>query len=343
MLNKTKFLELVRNPELIQENDLPKLDELATEHPYSQIIHVLKVKGRCAFDKPDLQESLHRASTYIYDRSILRSLIEGSSTDEQSSVAPESNQPENKPVKEETSDFSWINQDEDDEDIFIDEIPEEEEVETSIPELGSEVEAPDPSKSFGEQESKAVLEPAEEQQPVDSSDSTEEDPQDLQPSVPPPPPPAEATAQTSPESQDKVTEPQKNPLDLEIEAGSIHAELMMNLNQLQESKQQFEEPTEKNGGPQNLQEQIEIIDNFIKNSPVLSKPNLNAESEGVSQDDLSKASTKFSEEMVSENLAKIYLKQGKAKDAEKIYKRLIRKFPQKKPYFADQIEKIKRR
>ena len=64
---------------------------------------------------------------------------------------------------------------------------------------------------------------------------------------------------------------------------------------------------------------------------------------GVSQDDLSKASTKLSEEMVSENLAKIYLKQGKTKDAEKIYKKLIRKFPQKKPYFADQIQKIKKK
>ena len=155
--------------------------------------------------------------------------------------------------------------------------------------------------------------------------------------------PAEEKASDEKDTIDTVDKNQEESLNLDIQAGSIHAELMENLNQLQESKQQYENPAEEIKDPQHRQEQIEIIDNFIKNSPVLSKPNLSADSEAETQDDLSKKSTKLNEEMVSENLAKIYLKQGKRKDAEKIYKKLIRKFPQKKGYFADQIEKIKKK
>ena len=126
MLNKTKFLELVKDPELIEEKDLPKLDELAAEHPYSQVIHVLNLKGRKNFNKPDLQESLHLASTYVYDRSILKALIEGSEAVVQNPVTTPSPEPEpNEQSTEETSDFSWIQQDDDEEDIFIDEIPED--------------------------------------------------------------------------------------------------------------------------------------------------------------------------------------------------------------------------
>jgi hypothetical protein len=329
VLNKTKFLELVRDPDLIEEKDLPKLDELAAEHPYSQVIHVLNLKGRKNFNKPDFQESLHLASTYVYDRSILKSLIEGSEAVVQSSPTATSPEPDqNDQAVEETSDFSWIQQDDEDEDIFIDEIPQD-----------FQLVEQEPAKTTDQDQ---IVEPPPEKEQTDFPEE-----EILQPEPPSKQPPVtkieEIGEDTVEAKEDVTTNMAEDPLAQEIEAGSIHAELMQNLNQLQENKQQLEKSSEKNGGPKNRQEQIEIIDNFIKNSPVLSKPNLSAESEGVSQDDLSKSSTELSEEMVSENLAKIYLKQGKAKDAEKIYKKLIRKFPQKKPYFAGQIEKIKKK
>jgi len=48
------------------------------------------------------------------------------------------------------------------------------------------------------------------------------------------------------------------------------------------------------------------------------------------------------EDVLTESLAKIFLGQGKTDKAIEIYKKLIWKFPQKKAYFASQIEQIKR-
>ena len=76
-MNKSKFLELVKNPESIAENDLTKLEALAIEHPYSQVLHVLNVKAQKSHSKPDFEKALNLAATYVYDRNLLHSLIEG--------------------------------------------------------------------------------------------------------------------------------------------------------------------------------------------------------------------------------------------------------------------------
>ena len=410
-MNKSKFLELVKHPGSIKEQDLGKLETLASEHPYSQILHVLNVKAKSTYNKPNFEKALHLAATYVYDRELLRTLIEGEIDVTQAAAAPAvvEDTTVDTQEQEEVSDFEWIKEVKDDDvdpaktqelrsndpSSIVPEVEDEitqtsEPVEES-PEKVSE-EAADPTES---EDSSAPLEEVTEPATAEEQVSPEETAEsDIEPE-PEPEPESEViisdttetvtaelkeisesleeladeetptTASSPSATEEKATEDtseskdvdtvdkvntvdtvktsDEEALNLEIEAGSIHAELMENLSQLQESKQQLEETSDIDQYPQNRREQIEIIDNFIKNSPVLSKPNLSAESEAETQDDLSKKSTKLSEELISENLAKIYLKQGKRKDAEKIYKKLIRKFPQKKGYFADQIEKIKKK
>jgi hypothetical protein len=87
-------------------------------------------------------------------------------------------------------------------------------------------------------------------------------------------------------------------------------------------------------------EQIEIIDQFIKTQPSMPRP------KGVPQviqdHDLSEPSEQFGENIVSETLVEILLKQGKKEKAIEALKKLIWKFPQKKAYFAAQIDDLRK-
>ncbi len=86
-------------------------------------------------------------------------------------------------------------------------------------------------------------------------------------------------------------------------------------------------------------EQIEIIENFIKTQPALQKPKTEIQAEPT---DLSGNSQHFADNVISETLVEILLKQGKKAKAIEVLKKLIWKFPQKKAYFAAQIEDLKK-
>jgi hypothetical protein len=88
-------------------------------------------------------------------------------------------------------------------------------------------------------------------------------------------------------------------------------------------------------------EQLEIIDQFIKIQPSIS--NSKDKPIEVPPGDLSTIKTgEFGDNIVSETLVEILLKQGKKDKAIEVLKKLIWKFPQKKAYFAAQIEELKK-
>jgi tetratricopeptide (TPR) repeat protein len=89
------------------------------------------------------------------------------------------------------------------------------------------------------------------------------------------------------------------------------------------------------------EEQVEIIENFIKTDPRIK--NVKSHKTLKEREDLSLPSVKFKDDIVSENLANIMISQGKTEQAIDIYKKLIWKFPQKKAYFATQIEELKKK
>jgi hypothetical protein len=87
--------------------------------------------------------------------------------------------------------------------------------------------------------------------------------------------------------------------------------------------------------------QIQVIDQFIKAQPIIAnskeKPLVEAPA------DLSTIkSGEFGDNIVSETLVDILIKQGKKDKAVEVLKKLIWKFPQKKAYFAAQIEELKK-
>lgn len=90
-------------------------------------------------------------------------------------------------------------------------------------------------------------------------------------------------------------------------------------------------------------DQHQIIEKFIIEQPRIGSLKKGAEkSSDEINKDLSERSTKFGDDLISENLAIILLKQGKKERSIDIYKKLIWKLPQKKTYFAARIEEIKK-
>jgi hypothetical protein len=84
-------------------------------------------------------------------------------------------------------------------------------------------------------------------------------------------------------------------------------------------------------------EQIEIIDQFIKKGPSIKKNIASADAS-----DLAEMNFALTENVVSETLVEILLRQGKKDKAIEVLKKLIWKFPQKKAIFAAQIDELKK-
>lgn len=87
--------------------------------------------------------------------------------------------------------------------------------------------------------------------------------------------------------------------------------------------------------------QIEIIEKFIADDPRMDIQNRVTSESDQLQTDLAEKSLKEADTFITETMAKLMVKQGKAKRAIDIYQKLSLKFPDKSAYFASQIEKVK--
>jgi hypothetical protein len=107
------------------------------------------------------------------------------------------------------------------------------------------------------------------------------------------------------------------------------------IDEIVSTKEELEPESEKQ------KEQIEMIDQFIKIQPTIT----NSKDKPLPPPIGDLATTKtgeFGDNIVSETLVEILIKQGKKDRAIEVLKKLIWKFPQKKAYFAAQIEDLRK-
>lgn len=103
------------------------------------------------------------------------------------------------------------------------------------------------------------------------------------------------------------------------------------------------ESTKREITPENekQKEQIALINQFIKTQPSISSAR-ERQISSPSADLIPIKSGEFGDNIVSETLVEILVKQGKKDKAIEVLKKLIWKYPQKKAYFASQIEDLKK-
>ena len=84
---------------------------------------------------------------------------------------------------------------------------------------------------------------------------------------------------------------------------------------------------------------VDLINNFLRRQPRLTRPAMLPPAANH-QADLSVRSTRPEPDLVSENLARIFVRQGKTARAIEIYEKLIVKQPEKMAYFTAQIQQL---
>jgi len=318
-VNKQKFVEILNNRNVVDYDDIQKIEALEKDYPYSQVLHTLSAIASYSQKSKNAKHKLNMAAVYSTDRSVLKELVLSIDTPVKSAEAPEFTKTSEDPVKTRTLPKSKV-----------------------VQSKSSEIEETSPVvKEMGKPSQKAIV------------DAPTGRPGHL----------------SSKEAEDLRQEVMKNLEDLRL----IKNNFMKGLDSGSEGKKQVKKKSKKVAkenkkavkGNQSVKsakspnppekvrrnkqkepaakitkkEQNKIIDRFIKEEPRIVKGN--SKTLKKDQNDLSVHSVEFGEDLVSENLAKIMVKQGKMGKAIDIYKKLIWKYPQKKAYFASQIESIK--
>lgn len=310
-MDKIRLTTLIKEPHQLTAEDAEALKNLKKEYPYFQALTPLIVLADKEF-KPEAEKSdLQTAAIYSLDRKHLKNLLtnnNGQSTDiiKHPVVQHEGNQSLAKVAVTETT-VAKTN-----ENVEIQLQPSSEEdhlPESFFNELSDEMESLQKSK----EQYRRILAKLEETKPE----------------------PVKVKAKTK--TKKKLEAPkEKKKLKKSVasqESQNSHHNIIDEI-QLKEEKAIDDE---------RKKEQIALINSFIENEPIISKKftTNDADVKRVIED-LSVSSTNLSEDVVSETLAKLMIKQGHNQKAIDIYKKLIWKFPQKKAYFAEQIENLKK-
>lgn len=352
MVNLSRLQEYMNNPAKLDNFALPEIEQLVREFPYFQIAHVLLAINSKSTNHIRYSGRLKMAAAHAGDRGLLRHHIEGLSF--------------NAPVVTETTEESTQT------DIYqrvnplIESTSMMNNQELITPEIETTVDA---DKVVHEEKAIVTIESADEPEKSEKIDSGQasvvsgeidgllshlREILDQQYPVPEQTKESSSVETTQTIANDDVSNDELNIIsennqiadrDDKEDFESFPDELL--LESLQYGLYKIEDAlgNEENEENENLPDvgnedqnnrNKEIIDRFIEIEPRISKPRTDffnpadrARKSGLDRDDI-----------VSETLAKIYLKQGNAEKAIKIYQKLSLNNPKKSSFFAAQIAKI---
>jgi len=140
-------------------------------------------------------------------------------------------------------------------------------------------------------------------------------------------------------SQGEINEVDTKPKSVEVVIETPKKSLPVNLSFLEWiewTKNNSSKALQDSESENSFEDKIDLIDAFLRNNPKIPPVSANTAKQNLSKE------IKFDkEELMTETLAKVYVKQGKFKKALLSYKILSLKYPEKNSFFADQIKAIK--
>lgn len=369
-MNKQRFINILKDSGTLAEEDLNTLDNFESKYPYSQILHTLSALGSRKFKKSDSQVRLTRAAVYATDRNVLKTLISaptgngGSTASATTAAAPKQKplsktspkpaekkpasspavakksvvQPTKQPkpatiVHEPTPHPGLLSESE--ADALRKELLKNLE---DLLEIKNEFLHPDSPVKRTVKKTKSTAKSSKKTATKAKNSATSSTPKKAKSST------TGSVKQTKTVSKSSSSKPVRTTAaksKASTKKGAkkstdSKSQLKVTKSSFTESKPKAEKPKKKTAKLN--KEQQELIDKFIQKEPSIKRKKGSEEADPA---DLAKSSTAFGENLVSENLAKVMVKQGKTNKAIDIYKKLIWKFPQKKAYFASQIESLK--
>lgn len=301
-MNSTAFHTLLKNYSSLNAEEMGELREWNAQYPYCQITHLLLARGARDLSNSDAQVLLHRAAVYAGDRTVVKSVM----------TAPTSARVVVPVIKEAKKVVETAS-----------ERPAEDSTMSSTPESGlaakQELQKVSPTPAVAQEsiplEGDALRADLNTElhrlhHLMSAFEASYDQLKHNEPNSAP-------TKSPKKPSASKATPPAETP-----EAPLIE--------EIKSSKRKPKLVSPK------VAEQGEIIDHFIKVAPTLPRTKPSEPSA-----DLAAESVNYGDHIVSETLVEILLKQGKKAKAIEMLKKLIWKFPQKKAYFAAQIEALK--
>lgn len=322
-MDKTEFLEVLRHYASTSVEEAKTIASLRVQYPYSQLLQTLAARSSKDHGFQHQQRDLQVAAVYAADRGLLKEII---------TLQPE------EPVQQVVSkhvdadrQVASVFDSVDVADVVLDDLDRLAKLKDAFENLFM-----DYPKSLEKGATTAEPDAAIQRTKIATTDSTPRKSESEEK-------PASAKSSTKSKKQ-RIIEMAKAlngnlPKDETPPAKKKHRDGHANpadelIDEIQKSK---EEITPEN---EHQKQQIEIINQFIRVQPSISNARDRAPS--AIGDLTTIKSGEFGDNIVSETLVEILVKQGKKDKAIEVLKKLIWKYPQKKAYFASQIEDLKK-
>jgi len=341
LVDKNKFSNLIQHPQSLSDVDLADLNEIIKNHAYCQIPYFLIAKHYYQNNLPEKDKHIHKASAYTLDRKILKKFITTPFTiQEQQEESPTSDE-ENTVTEEQGNNLSEnsFEKSTDQNSAESENISAKEELQELTETTEIQINKSETSEELTREAKQSIIE-------VDhtSNDDISLDKNSKE----------DHEEHTSETVENGIVEIDTNAVSEDKNTSKENKKAFVSQGLSEEKAHKIEEPDDSFilGYLNNLKSdtdqtpnyrrkhQDDLIERFIKSRPSLSRPSSTVEKENA--EDLSEPSITIDANLISENLAIIMVKQGKVEKAIDIYKKLIWKYPQKKAYFANRIQELKK-